>query len=166
MTPNSYSGLSPEHRAQARRTILHGVDLLLRNPRAIHYTQGSQRWEGINKKLRAQRGQYPTHGDCSSTHTWLIWCAVTGVKPDIRDLVNGLHWKAGFTGTIIHHGKIVHNIRNAKVGDAVLYGPLPNCEHVATYIGGGLVFSHGGEAGPFKLHADYRSDRVAIRRSI
>lgn len=160
------SGLSPDHRAQARRVIIQGVDLLLRNPQLVRYTQGPLRWEGIDQHLRVQRGQNPHHGDCSSTHTWLLWCALTGVKPSIDDLVNGLHWKAGFTGTIIHHGKPVHNIRNAKVGDAILYGPLPNCEHVATYIGGGLVFSHGGEAGPFKLHVDYRDDRTAIRRHI
>lgn len=163
---HSVSGLSTHHRAQARRTILHGVDLLLRHPEAIHYTQGSQRWEGINHRLRIQKGQRPSHGDCSSTHTWLLWCALTGVKPDIRDLVNGTHWQSGFTGSIAHHGKLVHNIRNAKVGDGVLYGPAPNYEHIATYIGGGMVFSHGGEAGPFKLHVDYRRDRGMIRRHI
>lgn len=163
----SVSGLSPQHAAQARRTILKGVDLLLRNPAAVHYSQNAaQRWEGIDRDLRIQNGEVITHGDCSSTHTWLLWCALTGVHPSIADLVNGEHWKAGFTGTIIHHGKPVVHISNAKVGDAILYGPLPNCEHVATYIGGGLVFSHGGEAGPFKLGVDYRPDRTAIRRHI
>lgn len=160
------SGLSDARRAQARRTILRGVDLLLRNPDAVHYTQGPLRWEGINRGLHIQTGQHPTHGDCSSTHTWLLWCALTGVQPKIDDLVNGQHWKAGYTGTIIGRGKRVQHVSNAKVGDAVLYGPLPFCEHVATYIGGGLVFSHGGEAGPFKLGVDYRLDRTAIRRHI
>jgi hypothetical protein len=43
---------------------------------------------------------------------------------------------------------------------------LVHARHVATYIGGGLVFSHGGEGGPFKLGIDYRPDRCAIRRNI
>jgi cell wall-associated NlpC family hydrolase len=51
---------------------------------------------------------------------------------------------------------VTGGIRAAKVGDSVLYGPRPTFEHVATYIGGGLVFSHGSEAGPFKLSAYYR----------
>jgi hypothetical protein len=160
------SGLSDKHAAEARRVILLGVELLMRDPARVHYTQDAvARWEGINKHLRIADRECPTHGDCSSTHTWLLWNALThvGVK---RDLVNGASWKGGYTGTIASHGKRVSDIRNAKVGDAILYGPGPTFEHVATYIGGGRVFSHGSERGPFILSVDYRPDRGMIRRHI
>jgi len=32
-------------------------------------------------------------------------------------------------------------------------------EHVAMYVGGGKVFSHCGEGGPYILPIDYRPDR-------
>lgn len=150
------SGLSDEHAAGARRIIMAGVHLFMVNPDAIHYTQGPLRWEGIDHHLRIAKGEIPHHGDCSSTHSFLLWNGLTHVHPGISDIVNGERWLGGFTGTIARHGKQVHRIENLKVGDAVLYGPGPNFEHVATAIGGGRVFSHGGEAGPFILPADYR----------
>lgn len=162
---SSVSGLSAAHRAGARSIVLHGAALLLRDPAGVHYTQGPQRWEGIHSGLKISKGQYPHHGDCSSTHTWLLWNALRhfGVSDD---LVNGQHWSAGYTGTIAAHGKLVRKLAHAQIGDAVLYGPAPTFEHVATYIGGGMVFSHGSEAGPFKLPIDYRPDRHMIRRHI
>lgn len=166
MSIDRVSGLSDAHAAEARRVILMGVRLLMANPAGVHYTQnGTARWEGIHKELRIAEGEYPRHGDCSSTHTWLLWNALTHVGVD-RDLVNGQRWLAGYTGTIAAHGKRVVDLRNAKVGDAILYGPRPTFEHVATYIGGGRVFSHGSERGPFLLGVDYRPDRGMIRRSI
>jgi hypothetical protein len=159
------SGLSDAHAASARRVILLGVELLMAHPSQVHYTQGPERWEGIAKKLRIADHKAPTHGDCSSTHSWLLWNALTHVGLD-RDLVNGVAWRGGYTGTIAAHGKRVVDVRNAKVGDAVLYGPAPTFEHVATYIGGGRVFSHGSESGPFILGIDYRRDRGMIRRHI
>lgn len=165
------SGLSDAHAAEARRVVLLGCRLLLDHKEEVHYSQDAgERWEGIAHGLRIAEGDFPRHGDCSSTQSWLLWNALTHVGVH-RDLVNGLAWRAGYTGTIVHHGKPVMDVRNAKVGDSVLYGHqkiggiwVP--EHVATYIGGGRVFSHGGEAGPFKLGVDYRPDRVAIRRHI
>jgi hypothetical protein len=157
------AGLSNAHRAEARRVILLGVRLLMAHPAQIHYSQGPDRWEGIAKKLRIADGEYPKHGDCSSTHTWLVWNALTHVGA-MQDHVNGQHYRAGFTGTIGSHGIVVPSVRHAKVGDAVLYGPRPTYEHIATYIGGGRVFSHGSERGPFLLGIDYRGDRAVIRR--
>jgi cell wall-associated NlpC family hydrolase len=157
------AGLSEQHRAEARRVLLKGVDLLMRNPAAVHYTQGPARWEGIQKKLRIAAGQCPTHGDCSSTHSWLVWNALTHVGAK-ADHLNGQKWAWGWTGTIASHGQLVTDVRNAKVGDAVLYGIGPSFQHVATYIGGGLVFSHGSERGPYILGIDYRPDRGQIRR--
>ncbi len=162
---SSVSGLSAEHRASARRIILRGVAELLTSPASIHYTQGPQRWQGINDTLRIADGQRLTYGDCSATHSWLIWNALTHVGVD-KDLLNDQNWRGGYTGTIAAHGKQVHSLRNAQIGDAILYGPAPTFEHVATYIGWGMVVSHGSENGPHNLSVDYRPDRGLIRRHI
>jgi hypothetical protein len=160
------SGLSDAHAAEARRVIVLGIDHLLRNPNLLDYTQEAEaRWEAILNDWRIADGNYIKRGDCSSTHTWLVMNALTHVGAH-HDWVNDLAYKGGFTGTIAAHGKLVRDVRNAKVADGVLYGPRPDFEHVATYLGGGVVFSHGSMAGPFKLGVDYRPDRGMIRRSI
>lgn len=165
MTSARVSGLSDAHAAEARRIILRGVELLMAAPTLVHYTQGPLRWSAIDRKLRVVDGECLHNGDCSSTATWLLWNALTHVGVS-KDIVNAQAWKAGYTGTMAAHGKRVVDLRNAKVGDAVLYGPAPTFEHVAVYIGGGRVFSHGSEAGPFILGVDYRRDRGMIRRYI
>jgi hypothetical protein len=107
MSAARVSGLSDAHAAEARAVILKGVDLLMRDPGGVHYTQNATaRWEGIHRQLRIADGEYPRHGDCSSTHTWLLWNALTHVGVE-HDLVNGLAWRAGYTGTIATHGKQV-----------------------------------------------------------
>lgn len=162
----SVSGLSAEHRAECRRVILLGVHALLQHPELLHYTQDAEdRWYAILHNWRIAEKNYIKRGDCSSTHTWLLMNGLTHVGAH-HDWVNGLNYKAGYTGTIATHGKRVLDIRNAKVGDGILYGIRWPFEHVATYIGGGLVFSHGSEGGPYKLGVDYRPDRSMIRRSI
>jgi len=161
---SSVSGLSEAHRAAARKTVLHGVDLLMAHPAAVHYTQGPLRWQGIDKNLLVAKGQCIRYGDCSSTATWLLWNALSVYG--VHDIVNGQNWRAGFTGTMAQHGKRVVHDANIKVGDLVLYGPAPTFEHVAVAIGGGRVFSHGSEAGPFLLDMDYRRDRGEVRRYI
>jgi len=52
-------------------------------------------------------------------------------------------------------------------GDCVLYLEAETREinHVALYIGGGMVISHGSEPGPNKLKFDYRTI-AQIRRYI
>jgi cell wall-associated NlpC family hydrolase len=163
---NRVSGLSDAHASEARRVILIGVRLLIAHKGAVHYTKDLQeRWEGIRRGYRIADRDFPHHGDCSSTHSWLLWNALTHVGVH-RDLVNDAEWLSGYTGTIAQHGKRVYRLTNAKVGDAVLYGPEPTFEHVATYIGGGRVFSHGSEGGPYLLGVDYRPDRGMMRRSI
>lgn len=135
------------------------------HPANVHYTQSSARWQGIDKHLLVSKGQCITEGDCSSTATWLLWNALH-IAYGVRDVVNGENWKAGYTGTIAQHGKLVQHDSNILIGDLVLYGPAPTFEHVAVAIGGGRVFSHGSEAGPFLLNIDYRSDRAQVRRFI
>jgi hypothetical protein len=162
---SSASGLSAEHRAHARRVVAAGAELLLRHPREVHYTQGGGRWEGIADRLLIARGQYPHHGDCSSTATWLLWNALAHLY-GVRDVVNGTSWRAGFTGTMLTHGKPVRHEANVKVGDLAIYGRGAPGEHVAVCLGGGVVFSHGSEAGPFKLPLHYRRDLLEIRRYV
>lgn len=160
------SGLSDANAAEARRVVLLGAELLMGHQRAVHYSQDAiKRWEGIRKRLRIADDEFPANSDCSSCHTWLLWNALTHVGAS-RDTVNGMDWRSGYTGTIATHGKLVRDVRNAKVGDAVLYGYGWPYKHVATYIGGGRCFSHGGEAGPFIVGIDYRPDRAMIRRNI
>ena len=49
-------------------------------------------------------GQTPWTADCSAFTTWCLWNGlyVAYGKPDV---VNGLHWDDGFTGTQIQHGR-------------------------------------------------------------
>lgn len=161
------SGLSDEHAAHARRVIIKDVHNMMQHRAGIHYTQGFKRWEGIATRCTHLNNSFPHHADCSSTHTWLLWDAMA--RPyHVRDLVNHDQWKGGYTGTMYKSGKEVKHDSNLKIGDGIFYGNqgggIP--EHVATYIGGGMVFSHGGEAGPFILRLDYRSDRRMSRRYI
>lgn len=161
------SGLSDEHAAHARRLILKAAHTMVAHKGVIHYSQEANRWEGIQKHLTIAKGQFPTHCDCSSTAEWMLWDAIHRTY-NVRDLVSNSNWTGGFTGSQYRHGKAVVHDRNLKVGDLIFYGDqgggVP--EHVAVYIGGGLVFSHGSEGGPYILKLDYRNDRRMARRYI
>jgi NlpC/P60 family len=161
------SGLSDDHAAHARKLIVASARNMMRHTGEIHYSQQPNRWEGINKKLTVTKGQYPSHSDCSSSSTWMLWDAIHRTY-GVRDLVNGQNWQAGYTGTMYTRGKGVVHDKNLKVGDCIFYGNqgggIPS--HVAIYIGGGRVFSHGSEGGPYILGLDYRSDRRMSRRYI
>lgn len=161
------SGLSDEHRAQLRSLIAGECHYLLKHPGDLHYTQdGRLRWEAIKGDWRYTRGRHQKNGDCSSTQSQLVRVGLRhfGVQ---KDLVNGEHWLWGYTGTIVAHGKPVQHVENLRIGDSILYGSsIFETEHVATSLGGRLVFSHGSDAGPFLLDLDYRPDRVAMRRHI
>lgn len=162
---SSYSGLSAEHAAHARDIVVEYCHALLAHPDQVHYTQGPDRWGGIAHN-HTLKDLLPFYGDCSSTATFVLWRALNDVHKGTRDVVNGERWKAGFTGTIAQHGKRVVHDANIKVGDLILYGPAPTYEHVAVALGGGMVFSHGSEGGPYKLPLDYRPDRGPTRRFI
>lgn len=155
--------VSPVQRGQVERILLNGARLLLENAANVHYTEDMRlRWEGIAHGLRISRGDYPHHGDCSSTISWLYWNALY-THLGMADVVNGEGWRAGYTGTMLQHG--VHVSENdLHVGDAVIYGRGAPGSHVAMYVGAGMVFSHGSEGGPYKLQVRYRQDVLAIRR--
>lgn len=140
---------------------------MVRNKNSIHYSQRGDRWEGIDNRCSHMKNTYPKHCDCSSTATWMLWDAIARTY-HVHDIVNHANWKAGYTGTMYKSGKAVKHDSNLKIGDLIFYGTqaggIP--EHVAVYIGGGLVFSHGSEGGPYILRLDYRRDRRMSRRFI
>lgn len=158
------SGLSTKNRIRARDMAIEAAVLGLKHAPQVHYTQDARRWDGINKHLKAWKGQFPKYADCSAFVTWCLWNGLDHFGRS--DLVNGDHWKAGFTGTMLKHGRSVKHGYALQRGDAVIYGRGGTGEHTAIYIGGGLVISHGSEAGPFKLRIDYRPDLQDIRRYI
>lgn len=160
------SGLSKPHRAEARKIITRGAGMMLSNSWRVHYTQGSARWQGIDRRLLVSKYQYPTYCDCSSSATWLLWNGLH-VLYGVRDLVNHLNWRAGYTGTMLQHGTIIRDYSNIKVGDLAIYGRRGSTgSHVALCLGGGYIFSHGSERGPVKTTLHYRPDLMTVRRYI
>lgn len=167
---SSVSGLSTAHRAHARKDVYNAAWLGYSHKASIHYTQGGQRWQGIADTRYANKGQYPNYADCSAFATWCLWNGLY-VPYGVRDTVNGAAWKAGYTGTMLHHGKVVQHLSNVLVGDCVIYGVKGTTgEHVAIIVGKKngvpMVISHGSEAGPFYLPYNYRPDIIEIRRYI
>jgi hypothetical protein len=158
----SVSGLSPAHVRKAVNLTLQAAVLGLHHAPEIHYTQGELRWQGIDRHRDASKGQYPNWGDCSA---YLGWCFWNGLHLHLghSDIVNGDHWQGGYTGTMLAHGR---RVSSPIPGDAIIYGNSWPGEHTALYTGGGLVVSHGSEAGPMLLPWRYRSDVLSIRRYI
>lgn len=139
----SVSGLSPAHVHKAVNMTLQAAVLALHHAPAIHYTQGAERWQGIDRGLKAWRGEYPTEADCSAFATWCLWNGLDHFHHS--DTVNGQRWRAGFTGTLLQHGR---RVRSPRPADLIIYGRSWPGDHTAVYTGGGLVVSHGTEAGP------------------
>lgn len=158
----SVSGLSERHRKEAVNGVLQAAVLGLHHAPSIHYTQGPGRWEGIDRRRIASKGQFPFNADCSSFGGWCYWNGLY-VRGGHSDIVNGEHWLGGYTGTMLQHGVAVHS---PIPGDAIIYGTSWPGEHVAIYTGGGLVISHGSEGGPYLLNWRYRSDVLSVRRYI
>jgi hypothetical protein len=166
---SSVSGLSAKHRAEARSRARSAAWLTYKHKEVVHYTQGPRRWEGIDKDFNARMGEFPKYADCSAFATWCIWNGLL-IPFGVRDTVNAAAWKAGYTGTMLEHGKRVVHVTNALVADCVIYGPPgSDGEHTAIIVKPGrvpLVISHGSESGPYFLPYNYRSDIMVIRRYI
>jgi hypothetical protein len=153
--------LSLARQRTVRASLKHNANILAWNRGSVHYTQGSLRWS-----WKHHDGLHlPFYGDCSSTVTCLYWLALKAYG--IGDILNGLHWQAGYTGTLANHGRQVSGRPGTRrVGDLVLYGYGFPFHHVAMVIAPGMVFTHGSEAGPFIAPIDYRGDRAQVRRYI
>jgi hypothetical protein len=159
---------SAHDRATARRLAVEAAGLALFHAPQVHYSQGADRWEGIDHHLRAIRGEYPKHADCSAFVTWCLWTATRAWH--LPDFVNDEDWHAGFTGTLSTHGTQVTN-GHYLLADVALYGPPTGPKaHTALLAharnGVPFVVSHGGEAGPHLLPLRYRPDLREVRRFI
>lgn len=171
MSAPNPSGLSDPHRIAARDMAVQAAILGYHNRDAMHYTQSASRWEGIDQNRKAWRGQYPNHADCSAFVTWCLWNGLDHFQ--VRDLVNGAAWRAGYTGTLHTHGVRVDGVYAIQRADVVLYGdPYGRDGHTALIVGhdkryGGrlMVVSFGSEAGPLYLAYNYRPV-TEIRRYI
>jgi hypothetical protein len=166
----SVSGLPRAQRRKARKGAVRAALLGLRNPTSVHYTQDlTSRWEGIRKRHDASKGRFPKHSDCSSFATWCLWNGLQ-LAFGVDDVVNGLDWTAGYTGTMLNNGRPVRHVENVKQADCVFYGTEWPGKHVAIVVGrqGGvpMVVSHGSEEGPFFVRYNYRPDVLQIRRYI
>ena len=163
-------GMTAKQRTRARRIAVRAALLGKVHAPAIHYTQGGSRWQGIADTRYSQRNQFPNYADCSAFVTWCLWNGlyIPYRKPDV---VNGANWRAGYTGTMIAHGRPIRQIKNVRWADAVLYGaPGSTGRHTAIIVktsgGTPMVVSHGSEGGPYYLPYNYRSDIHSIRRYI
>lgn len=152
--------LSERHRKGAINGALQAAVVGLHHAAECHYTQDARRWSGINTHRDAAKGQFPPWTDCSAFVTWCYWNGLYLHGGNHSDRINGLDWKAGYTGTMLQHGRR----RSSPIpGCAIIYGPKgSNGEHTALYTGGGKVISMGSDPGPFLLNWQYRSDVQAI----
>lgn len=161
------SGLAGARRLKARSLAKRAALVGHKNAPSLHYTQGARRWEGIDKKLNPFDGECPDYADCSSFATWVLWSVLAHHYDFQKDIVNGHEWNAGYTGTIVGHGKKINHRVNWRRGDLILYGdPFGRTGHVAVYVGNGMVVSHGSEGGPYLIRWNYRSDFHSCRRFI
>ena len=167
----SVSGLGVNNRIRARERTVQAAELARAHRDQIFYSQeAAPRWEGISKKRRARRGQFPKNADCSSFVSWCLWNGLF-LRFEVEDIVNGADWKGGFTGTLLDHGKKVRRVANILPGDLVHYNPAPgfNSAHVTIYVrrqnGVPMVMSHGSDGCPCYVNYDYRPVRE-IRRYI
>lgn len=152
--------------AEVRERAVAAMRLLYLHEPEVHYTQGARRWDGLRLDLNPGQGQFPRYADCSSSTTWALREALQAVYgQDVRDRVNGSRWLAGYTGTQVAHGRSV-SFDHLEPGDLLFYGSGWPYSHVAMYAGGGKVYSHGSERGPFLLPMRYRGDLRVARRYV
>lgn len=143
---NHYT-LPKQPTASRRATIVNTALYGARVSGSIHYTQSSLRMYGVRNKIKPPG--IPRYEDCSSFSTWCYW--VAGAADP-----NGLGYNGqGYTGTLAAHGRAV-SPSQARPGDLVFYGGGFPYTHVAIYIGGGKVVSHGSERGPIVTSMYYR----------
>lgn len=140
--------------AQARADVVKAAMAGYAERANEHYTQDSRRWSGIDHKIMPPKA--PPYSDCSSFSTWCYWTTY-GNGPDF---LNGESWKAGYTGTLTKHGKVVA-LASAQPGDLVFYGK-PTISHVAVFVGEGKVVTHGHDPVEYTV-VHYRSDYVETR---
>jgi cell wall-associated NlpC family hydrolase len=133
-------------RAEVKHKLHHVAMVVYRDRNKEHYTEGDKRWSGIQHNVCPPHA--PPYSDCSSTVTWIYWTVFGKGK----DFLNGEDWKAGYTGTLDKHGtRVGIKVDDLQVGDLCFYyHPM---HHVAIYVGGGKVVSHGADpVGYYPVH--------------
>jgi cell wall-associated NlpC family hydrolase len=141
------SGMAALGSTDKRKLIVNAALYGAQHEPSIHYTQSSLRMYGVRNKVKPPG--IPRYEDCSSFATWCYWLA--GASDP-----NGLGYNGqGYTGTLAAHGSR-RTLAYARPGDLVFYGGGFPYTHVAIYIGGGRVVSHGSEHGPIICAAWYR----------
>jgi hypothetical protein len=161
--------LTTAQQQTARNAAVQAATLGYQHEPEVHYTQGSQRWQGIAEHLVASEGHFPNYADCSSFVTWAIWNGLLLLFGS-EDVVNASSWQAGYTGTMLANGTTLGRASDMLPGDAVIYGtPGSTGEHTAIVVTAGTVptvISHGSESGPYRIAYNYRSDIQSLRRYI
>lgn len=126
---------------------------------AWHMALYNRRMSVMYSQLRPSQLGRPesiTRADCSGSIA--AGCNWAGILPAVD-------WRWTNTDVQIIFGQPVPDIARAKMGDVIFYGRGDNPSHEALYLGGGRVWSFGSY--PIKLlEADYRHDRIAIRRFV
>ncbi|HYV32766.1 MAG TPA: hypothetical protein VEO53_16885 [Candidatus Binatia bacterium] len=166
----SVSGLSRDQRIRCRDRVVQAAKLALANKAQVHFTEDLvKRWDGIRNHRNAALGQFPVNCDCSAFATWCLWNGLL-LRFGLGDIVNGLGWHAGYTGTMLQHGRVVQHPSNALRGDCVFYGSAWPADHVTIVVhnsnGMPMVISQGSEPGPFYIPYNYGDPIYQIRRYI
>jgi hypothetical protein len=167
---SSVSGLSRDQRIRCRDRVVQAAKLGLAHKAQVHYSQNLfKRWSGIRYHRNAALGQFPRNSDCSSFATWCLWNGLL-LQFGLGDIVNGQGWNAGYTGSMLQHGRVVQDNSNVLRGDCVFYGSAWPGEHVTIVVshlnGVPMVISHGEETGPWYIPYNYGSHIYQIRRYI
>jgi hypothetical protein len=92
--------------------------------------------------------QTPSYLDCSGLYATCMWLA--GKAHLLGPLASAGY---GNTWEFARHGSRI-SVAQLRPGDAVYYGS--DLGHMAVYVGGGRVISHGSARGPLLLPHDYR----------
>ena len=163
---SSVSGLE---QSQPRPSPQTGLRRRLARPTATGHASATPRAGSAgpgSTKTQRQTGQTPPLRRLRILRDLGVWNGLH-LGFGCRDTVNAAAWKAGYTGTMLKHGKRVEHLENALVGDCVIYGGGTG-KHVALVIGKRngrlMVISHGSQPGPYYLPYDYRSDINQIRQ--
>lgn len=144
--------------AQTRARIVSAA-LYAHNHSPRHYSQDmALRMEGLRREIKPPNMW--SYADCSGFATWAYWLA--GAPDPNGSRYTGYPATPMYTGSMAQHGKKVSR-NEANPGDLAIYGSSWPYGHVAVYIGGGKVVSHGHEGGPFLEDWDYRGDLNHLR---
>eukprot|EP00331_Platyophrya_macrostoma_P025780 CAMPEP_0176443066 /NCGR_PEP_ID=MMETSP0127-20121128/22198_1 /TAXON_ID=938130 /ORGANISM="Platyophrya macrostoma, Strain WH" /LENGTH=261 /DNA_ID=CAMNT_0017828217 /DNA_START=26 /DNA_END=811 /DNA_ORIENTATION=+ len=129
-------GSGAKNATEIRHWLLDAAMNVYYDRNSEHYTEGDQRWSGITGNVCPPSA--PPYSDCSSTVTWIYW-TLFGNGPDF---MNQEAWKAGYTGTLDQNGRnVTISTAHLAIGDLCFY--YTPMHHVAMYVGGGMVVSHG-----------------------